>query len=226
MLGWVEQDQAAFRSASCGNNDLSNFAKPFLQRAKWMGEIWIKATAGIEIWIGETWVMTQYCRQAWNSTRDVRTLLQNAPFFFIFSPTTPVLVIAHGLCACAYVVFSSSGSSSVSDQGCHWEAAFVSGITPSRRCGSRLTQPRTRWNGKDGCALHLSSVRLAVGMLRLHFLGRSDVVVLPATFGNGSNTTMRNAHGGKEHRTNQLPYVSFDFDSKHGRFFLFFWSRF
>lgn len=42
-------------------------------------------------------------------------------------------------------------------------------------------------------------------MLRLHFLGHIDVGVVPATFGNGSNTTMRNNR--KKYRTNQLPYV-------------------
>lgn len=104
MFGWVGQDQAAFRSASCGNNDLSNFAKPFLQRAEWMGEIWIKATAGIEIWMGETWVMAQYCGQAWNSSRDVGTYLQNAPFH-IFTHNTRFGHHPRPLCVCLRCLF-------------------------------------------------------------------------------------------------------------------------
>lgn len=99
MCRLVEQDQAAFQAASCGNKNLSNFAKTFLQRVEWMTEIWIRATVGIEIWIGETWVMTQYCRQAWNYNGDIRASCKTH-LFHIFTHNSRFGHHPQLLCVC------------------------------------------------------------------------------------------------------------------------------
>lgn len=192
MFTWVEQDQAAFHSAPRGNKDLSNFAKPFLQRAEWMGEIWIKATVGIQIWIGKTWVMTQNCRQAWNSHRDMRTLLQNAPFH-IFTHNARFGHRPRLLCVCLRCLFFSEII-----QGFRLGLSLGSSV-----CFTRYAI-RALWLAADSpqdemkregwlWSLPLLCEVLCL-MLPLHFLGHNDIGVAPATVGNGSNTTMRNTH--------------------------------
>lgn len=161
--------------------------------------------------------MAQYCRQAWNSSRDVRTYLQNAPFH-IFTHNTRFGHHPRPLCVCLRCLFFfgilqcfrlglSLGSS----------VCFGHHAIPALWLAADSAQDEMK---REGWLCSLPLIWEACCLrLPLHFLGHSDVGVGPATFGNGSNTTMRNTHGGKKYRTNQLPDVSFDFDSKHGRFF-------
>lgn len=189
-----------------------------------MGEIWIKAAVGIEIWIGETWVMTQYCRQAWNSSRDVRTLLQNAPFH-IFTHNARFSHHPRPLCVCLRCLFFF-GILQCFRLGLSLESSICFGhyAIPALWLAADSAQDEMKrevWL----CSLPLMCEACCCDALAsfswpqwrwsctCHFWKRLEY--------NYAKHTRR-----KKYQTNQPPYVSFDFDSKPGRFFLFFWSGF